>query len=184
MHPEGGCGFKSHGTYSRKKPAGARVPRWYCPKEGVTFSLLSDCLAARYTAELQEIEDVVEKAEAAPSQERAVESLWPEIGLVAALRKLRRWRSAITTALNVARGLLPELGITRVSIAGLRERLSTTSVLRVLREKLAAHLHALPAPLGFGPRPKLHAHERDPQFSLRQREGSRILLGLDERRGA
>lgn len=118
----------------------------------MTFSLLPDCLASRYGAELVEMEEVVAQAAEAPSQEAAVAQWWPEIGLVGALRKLRRWRSAVTTTLALARGLLPELGITEVSVAGVVERLGGAPVLTALREKLAEHLHALPPPVGFGPR--------------------------------
>ena len=40
-HPGGCCSFARHGTYGRKTPAGARVPRWYCPESHTTFSMLA-----------------------------------------------------------------------------------------------------------------------------------------------
>jgi len=42
LHPQGGCKFASHGTYSRKFPDGAKVARWYCPDGCTTFSMLPD----------------------------------------------------------------------------------------------------------------------------------------------
>lgn len=166
VHPEGGCGFKSHGTYERKRPAGVLVRRWYCPKAGTTFSLLPDWVASRYPAALGEIEAVVAQAEWAPSQAKAVEDLWTEIGLVGALRKLRRWCRAVTVTLTLARGLLPQLQVGEVSIAAARERLGTDEVLVNLREKLATHLASLPPPVGFGPR----LRARPPRPSKEQHE--------------
>ena len=43
-HPHGGCSVASHGTYGRKTPPGAKVPRWYCPQSHTTISMLADCL--------------------------------------------------------------------------------------------------------------------------------------------
>lgn len=152
LHPGGGCGFRRHTAYERKNPPGAKVARYYCPKGRETFSLLPDCLASRYPAQLCELEDVVAKAEQAESREKAVADLWPLVGLACALRKLRRWVGAVTTTLVLARGLMPELGETAASVVAMRERLGTNTVLVALREKLAARLHALPPPVGFGPR--------------------------------
>ena len=53
-HPNGGCSFAGHGTYGRKTPAGARVPRWYCPDSHTT--LLADRLAARTPGTLDAVE--------------------------------------------------------------------------------------------------------------------------------
>jgi hypothetical protein len=166
VHPEGGCGFKSHGTYERKRPAGVLVRRWYCPKAGTTFSLLPDWVASRYPAALGEIEDVVAQAEQAPSQAKAIEQLWPEVGLVGAQRKLRRWCRAVTMTLTLARGLLPELQGGTSTLATVRERLGTDEVLVNLREKLADRLASLPPPVGFGPRPR----GRPPRRSEQQHE--------------
>jgi hypothetical protein len=41
------------------EPAGARVPRWWCPKKGASISLLPSFLAARLRGSLASIEDVV-----------------------------------------------------------------------------------------------------------------------------
>jgi hypothetical protein len=46
MHPEGGCGLASHGTYERLHPVGCLIARYDCALGHVTFTLLPDCLAA------------------------------------------------------------------------------------------------------------------------------------------
>ena len=51
-HPHGGCSLARHGTYARKTPPGAKVPRWYCRESHTTISLLADCLAARLAGTL------------------------------------------------------------------------------------------------------------------------------------
>jgi hypothetical protein len=91
LHPRGGCGFASHGTYARKTPAGTRIARWYCREGHCTFSLLPDHLAARVPGTLAEIEQAALAAESAPSLEVCADALRPEpIGLPGALRWLRR----------------------------------------------------------------------------------------------
>jgi hypothetical protein len=160
VHREGGCGLKRHTAYERKHPAGAMVARWYCPTARMTFSLLPDCLASRFPATLLEIEEVVAAAERAPSLASAVASLWPELGLVGAQRKLRRWTAVVAMSLTLARGLMPEVAPTHSTVAGFRERMSTQAVLMALREQLAARLHALPPPVGFGPRTKARPPRR------------------------
>jgi hypothetical protein len=159
-HRAGGCGLKRHTAYERKHPAGAKVARWYCPTARKTFSLLPDCLASRFPAELSEIEAVVAVAERAPSVASAVASLWPELGLVGAQRKLRRWAAAVAMMLTLSRGLMPEVAPAESTVAAFRERMSTQAVLMELREELAERLQALPAPVGFGPRMKARPSRR------------------------
>jgi len=55
-HPEGGCGFKRHGTYPRVWPRGCLVARYYCPATRRTVSLLPDCLAAQRAGSLERVE--------------------------------------------------------------------------------------------------------------------------------
>ena len=55
----------SHGTYGRKTPPGAKIPRWYCRESHTTISLLPDCLAARLPGTLDDLEAVVVAAEGA-----------------------------------------------------------------------------------------------------------------------
>ena len=63
----GGVRWQLTGTYTRKTPRGTKIPRWYCRESHTTFSLLPDCLAARFPGELDELEAVVAHAEQAPS---------------------------------------------------------------------------------------------------------------------
>jgi hypothetical protein len=153
-HPEGGCGFERHGTYERKKPAGALIARWYCPTDNVTFSLLPDCLAARLSGSLQEVEAVVATAERAPSLEAAADMLRPDIELQGGVRWVRRRVRLVHAALATLLGLLfTELAGYEPTVWSFRSALKTEWVLPVLRERAQEHLARLPFPLGFGPRP-------------------------------
>lgn len=154
LHPRGGCGFARHGSYARKRPAGTRIARWYCPLGHCTFSLLPDHLAARFPGTLAEIEEVVLAAERAPSLEACAHALRPEpIGLPAALRWVRRRLAAVRSALGIAVTLLPQLlaGCT-AQVTAMRERLGGQCVLARLRQLLARQLSALVFPFGFGSR--------------------------------
>ena len=73
IHPRGGCGFSSHGTYERDEPLGTRIPRWYCPEGKTTFSLLADCFASRLPGTLQDVEEVVAEVEVAEVEISEVE---------------------------------------------------------------------------------------------------------------
>ena len=153
LHPQGGCGFASHGTYGRVKPAGTRIRRWYCPQGGVTFSALPDWLSARLPGALTEIEREVRLVEAAPSLAGAVRDERPEIGLAGVLRYYGRRVRGVHRALAAIRGLYPDLlagtVATVTAFAGVLPALD--SVLIGLREVAQPHLAYLPAPLGFGP---------------------------------
>ena len=108
LHPQGGCGFARHGTYRRVTPPGTRVARWYCRRGHRTFSLLPDCLAARLSGTLSEVEAVVRAVEQAPSLEAACQELRPDIELPGVLRWARRRVQAVHAALQALKGLLPE----------------------------------------------------------------------------
>ncbi len=152
LHPRGGCGFTRHGTYTRKKPAGTRIARWYCRRGNCTFSLLPDHLAARFPGTLDEIEAVADAAEAASSLEACAHALRPDpIELPGAVRWVRRRLTVVRALLPTAITMLPQLlqGCTP-TLQSVRERLSEpTAVLVRLRAALAAHLQALAAPLGL-----------------------------------
>lgn len=79
LHPQGGCGLARHGTYRRVSPPGTRVAHWYCRRGHRTFSLLPDCLAARLSGTLSEVEAVVRAVEQAASLEAACQDLRPDI---------------------------------------------------------------------------------------------------------
>ena len=153
VHPRGGCGFGRNGTYPRVRPAGARIARWYCRQGQQSFSLLPDCLAARLSGTLCDIEAVVVAVEEATSLEAAVEHLRPEINLPGVIRWTRRRVQAVHGTLSTVRGLMPErLAGCEPTLRAFRRHLNTESVLVELRSLTGTHLRALPPPLGFRPR--------------------------------
>ena len=156
-HPHGGCSVASHGTYERKTPPGARVPRWYCRESHTTISLLPDCLAARLPGTLDEVEAVVVAAEEAQSLEAAANELRrPEddgaVELPGAMRWVRRRVHLVHNALVRVIGLIPDrLAGCAATMVAVRARLGSDSALMKLRALVAAQLRVLPAPLGFQP---------------------------------
>jgi len=153
LHPNGGCRFARHGTYERVSPPGTLIARWYCPLGHRTFSLLPDCLAARLSGTLAEVEAVVRAAEQAASLEADCQDLRLDIELPGALRWVRRRVHAVHASLKVLRGLLPEpSAICPPTLTAFSERLGVAEVLLALRQIAAVFLHRLPAPLGFVPR--------------------------------
>lgn len=151
-HPRGGCSLARHGTYRRKTPTGTRIARWYCPESHMTFSLLPDCLAARLSGTLDELEHVVAVAERAPSLEAAANTLRLDIELPGALRWLRRRTRLVQRCLVVLIGLLPNhLANCAAQVTAVRERLGHEAVLRALRAAADRQLPQLPSPLGFHP---------------------------------
>ncbi len=168
LHPQGGCGFASHGTYARVRPAGTRIRRWYCPRGRRTFSALPDCLSARLSGELVSVEALVRRVEQATSLAAAVRQERPEIGLAGVLRYVGRRVRTIHRALQALRGLYPHIfqgtAATVTSFAAALDRADTTAmvtaalpppvpgpVLGRLRELAHRYLDRLPAPLGFAP---------------------------------
>jgi hypothetical protein len=170
LHPQGGCGFARHGTYTRVNPPGTRIARWYCPQGQQTFSLLPDCLAARWSGTLIEFEAAVNDSTAARSLEAAAATCRPEIELPGVLRWLRRRRQAVMALLVIVRGLLPALFQGCLpTLSAFRACLEVEWVLLALREVAAEHLPRLPPPLGFFPPPvrggepsRRHQHRAGP----------------------
>jgi hypothetical protein len=153
LHPKGGCGFARHGTYERVSPPGTRIARWYCPAGHRTFSLLPDCLAARLSGTLAEVEAVVRAAEQAAGLEAACQGLRLDIELPGALRWIRRRVQGVHAALHLLKGLRPDLlANCRPTLTAFAEHLGVGQVLRTLRQIGAVFLQRLPAPLGFAPR--------------------------------
>ena len=156
-HPHGGCSVASHGTYSRKTPPGAKVPRWYCRESNTTISLLADCLAARLPGTLDEVEAVVVATEEAASLEEAANEVRrPEdddtVELPGALRWVRRRVRLVHDVLARVIGLIPDrLAGCAATMVAVRERLGSDRALMELRGLVCAQLRALPTPLGFQP---------------------------------
>jgi hypothetical protein len=145
------------------------IARWYCRTAHATISLLPDCLCARLTGSLAEVETVVAAAEAAPTREAASEALRPDIELPGALRWLRRRTGLVRAGLAAAIGLLPGLlaGCTP-TVTSVRSALGAEIALVCLRLELAPLLGELPPPLGFGRRP---ARRRPSPTALQQEAG-------------
>jgi len=129
-----------------------RVARWYCPKAQMTFSLLPDCMCARMGGSLDETERVVALSDTIGVEKAAMELRVDEVELPGALRWLRRRRQGVRAALLALITALPgQLGSVG-EIDAVRSALNVPRALVALREIGAAHLHSLPAPLGFGRR--------------------------------
>ena len=157
-HPRpGSCSLARHGTYLRKRPAGVLIARWYCPQSHTTFSLLPDCLAARLSGTLRELEAVVVHAEQAASLMQAADQVRrDDITLPGAMRWLGRRVRLVRQALRAVIGLLPQhLAGCRAELTACRQRLDSEAALVALRSLAAPWLPALPAPLGF----RLHRSE-------------------------
>jgi len=158
FHPEGGCGLQKLGSYGRVEPGGVRVPRWWCPKQGVSISLLPSFLAARLSGTLGSVEAVVSAVEDAGSIAAAVEVVHPAdaeqpVGLVCALRAIGRRVRAVRAALIAIATLMPErfAGV-RPTLRAFRAALGCRHVLIKLREIAERYLDALPIPIGLRPR--------------------------------
>lgn len=167
LHPRGGCGFARHTAYVRAKPAGTLIARYYCPLGHTTFSLLPDCLAARLSSSLADVEEVCTTAAAGGrSQEAIAEELRPDIQRQGAVRWMRRGVKAVTGALVAVIGLRPDVFAGRQpTVEDFRKVLGVEHVLVALRELVAQHLAALPPPLGFDPRtargaPAIRQHQQ------------------------
>ena len=154
LHPQGGCSFSRHGTYSRVTPAGTRIPRWYCPEGHCTFSLLPDFLASHLSGTLAALEQVVLHVEHAGSVEAAANALRPDdISLPSAVRwtrcRIRLVRGSLAGVLDMAPAMFPGC---HPSITSFQKRLHRPRVLTCLRSRLAAYLPRLPTPLGYARR--------------------------------
>jgi hypothetical protein len=126
-----------------------RVARWYCPQAQRTWSLLPDCLAARLSGDLDEIERVVVAAESAGVEATAQALRVEEVELSGALRWLRRRRRGVRTGVVALMTMLPGRLGTLPEARALRAVLDTERALVALRGIGADHLQSLSAPLGF-----------------------------------
>ena len=181
LHPRrGSCSLARHGTYRRKKPAGALIARWYCPQSHTTFSLLPDCLAARLPGTLQELEAVVAHAEQAASLMQAADQVRGDgIELPGAMRWLRRRVRLVRQVLRVVIGLLPQ------HLAGCRHHYPDLVALpgaraRTLRTGANSAPFATPAPASSNLR--YHAARLDPGWPVGPPVTARHFGDRDHRR--
>ena len=120
-----------------------------------TFSLLPDCLAARLSGTLLEVEVVLNKVQDSPSQEAAANEIRDDIGFIGALRWIRHRIFLTQVALNMLIGLLPSLPKNCTpKISHFQYFFNVQFVLPGIREHIASYLQVLPPPIGFGPYPK------------------------------
>lgn len=129
-----------------------RVARWYCRTARETFSLLPDCLAARMRGSLDEVEEVVVRAESLGVAAAVRDLRSEQVELPAAQRWLVRRRRGVRAALLALVTALPgQLG-TVAELRVVRDVLGTERALVALRGIGADLLGALPPPLGLRPR--------------------------------
>ena len=128
-----------------------RIARYYCPTAHETFSLLPDALASRFPGRLDDLERVVAHVEGARSIEAAADVLRPDIVLPSAVRWVRRRLTLVRATLVIVVTLLPDLFVGNATLGAVRAVLGTDHALVTLRARAAAHVLALPRPLGFGP---------------------------------
>ena len=157
FHPGGGCGVSPHGSYPRVAPAGARVARFYCPLARATVSLLPSFLAARFSGTLDEIEEVIDAVERAPSMVAAAEHLRPAeaaraVTSISAMRWVRRRVKRVRAALLALVTLCPELSGCAPTLRAMRAHLGVERVLVTLRAVAVAWMHGLSQPLGLSTR--------------------------------
>jgi hypothetical protein len=126
-----------------------RVARWYCPKAQTTFSLLPDCLSSRLLGSLDGAENAVALSESVGVEAAAQSLRVGDVELPGVLRWLRRRRLGVRAALLALVTALPGRLGTVAEVRAVRSVLDTDRALVALREIGAAHLHALPPPLGF-----------------------------------
>ena len=147
IHPEGGCGIRRHGSYTRLIPIECKIPCWYCRTAHTLISLLPDFLASRLPGTLKDVEEVVLEAEKYPTLVSAAESIRPDIELQGALRWLCRRLNYVDKILNVTAGILSPIGFK--DLKRLQELFEVNFILPHLREKLNDHLYKMPHILGL-----------------------------------
>ena len=94
-----------HGTYARSALPGTRIARRQSSQSHTTFSLLPNCLAARFPGTFDTLEVVVVHAEA-PTQSAAANALRTgSVGLSGAMRWVRRRVRRVHHVLTIVIGL-------------------------------------------------------------------------------
>jgi len=162
LHPQGGCKFAGHGTYSRKFPDGVKIARWYCPDGHATFSMLPDCLSSRLSGTLIDVETVINQIKNSSSQEAAADIIRQDIFLPGALRWMRRRLFLIRSALILLIELLPSLPENcQPTLSSFRSVFGVEFALPHFRKLASSHLDILPPPLGFGPRPEKNKSKKN-----------------------
>jgi hypothetical protein len=161
VHASGGCGFRAHGSYARKTPAGLRVARFYCAAGHVTISLLPDFMAASFSGQLSEFEQAARVAEQTASVAAAAQQLRPELGdersagrwLRRRLSALKSGLSSLVTSVSELFGVAPTLSAVAARLAAAADR-----VLVSARTRATSLLDRMATPLGFRHRSPVSPH--------------------------
>lgn len=166
-HPRGGCGFRAHGHYERKAPAGLWIRRWYCPTAHQTASLLPDFAAAHLPGTLAQVEEPVAAFEQHRRQGcsvgEAAQLVRPDIELQGALRWVRRRRQWAQLAWALLIGCVPEvMAQVQLCIMQVQLAVGTTPALAAVREIAHAQLRCAPAPVGLAPRHRVGSQDGRP----------------------
>jgi hypothetical protein len=128
---------------------------------------LPDCLAARLSGTLSEVEAVVRAAEQAPSLEALCMEQRLDIELPGALRWVRCRVQDVHSALHRIKGILGEpVMLVEPTLTAFAAHLGVEAVLVALRGIAAAWLGELPKPLGFAPR-RCRGRAADPRAQHR-----------------
>ena len=151
IHPHGGCSIRGHGTYERKTPRGAKVPRWYCRESHTTdqpSGRLSGGASAGHAGRCGSgCRGGRGGAEPGGCGGRAAHG---RVELPGAVRWVRRRVRLIHDVLSRIIGLIPDrLAGCAATMVAVRARLGSDRALMTLRALVAAQLAMLPSPLGF-----------------------------------
>lgn len=116
--------------------------------------MLPAFLAARLSATLEEIEEIIDVVESASSVAAAAEALRPDddddaVTSISAARWVRRRVRPIAAALLAIVTLVPELAGCTPTLAAIRAHLGIERVLVHLRDLARPHLGSLAPPLGL-----------------------------------
>jgi hypothetical protein len=144
----------SVGFRRRSRSRGSTAPR-----VGRRSACCPTSFASRLPGTLDEVEQAAIAVEAASSLAGAAEQLRPAdaeeaVTSVSAERWTARRVALAAAVLRAVVGIFAERFAGITTMTDLRRHLGTSQALVVLREIAAAHLGALPPPLGFGPRPR------------------------------
>jgi len=179
IHPDQERHFTSHGVYERVDPDGAKIRRYLCHTDNITFSLLPDCFASRLTGTLIDVEKAVSMVEEALIRDgsrpesmgeneislaslssRDIADIAEKLNvdcrlfdLAADFRWLRRRIEYVRNVLIAMIIFFPDLfKDCRVSLRSFRLVLGNGPILIQLRSVAESKLHAIPKPVGLNPR--------------------------------
>ncbi len=179
IHTDHDCRLLFHGVYIRAIPNGTKIPRFLCPTENITISLLPDCFSSRLSGPLVDIEIAVSMVEEAIIQDQIASgsgevSLNTDIplssldlgsaaqkmnveqrifDLAADFRWLKRRLDYVLEVLTIMILLFPaQFKNCLPSITSFRSVLGDDPILAQLREIAESELHKIPKPVGLNPR--------------------------------